>query len=252
LKFEVWSLKFEVYFAMRIFTNIPLVKRNVAIGKYGFGAGMLLLVGAFVINLLALNRPNDVTLISYVFAAFLLGFALTSVGTIFQNRWGRRPDHGLEDALKGLDERYTLYNYRLGAAHVLTGPGGVVVLYPKYQYGPITVQKGKWLAPSMRRGFLGLFNNDPLGNPSAEAAYEIDALTKFLKKNAPEVEVAPQAVIVFMSPRAEVSAKESPVPALHVKQLKEHVRRLPKGSGLNATQIAELETKLGLRDAVTA
>jgi hypothetical protein len=157
----------------------------------------------------------------------------------------------LEDALKGLDERYTLYNYRLGAAHVLVGPGGVSILLPKYQYGPITYQKGKWLAPAVRRGFLGLFSNDPLGNPSAEAEIEMDALKRFLHKRAPEIEIAPQALIVFMSPRAELSAKESPIPAVHVKQLKEYVRRMPKNATLSAMQLAELETRLGLREAET-
>jgi hypothetical protein len=49
-----------------------------------------------------------------------------------------------------------------------------------------------------------------------------------------------------MHPRAEVSAKESPVPALHVKQLKEHLRRHPKGATIPATALAELEQKLGL------
>jgi len=85
-----------------------------------------------------------------------------------------------------------------------------------------------------------------LGNPSAEAAAEAESLNAFLKKRAPEVGIAPQALVVFMNPRAEVSAKESPVPALHVKQLKEHLRRHPKGATIPATALAELEQKLGL------
>lgn len=236
---------------MRILTDKSLVKRNVAIGKYAFGAGMILLIGAFLLNLYALSRPEDVMLVTYVFGAFIVGFMLTSLGTVFTNRWGRRPDHGLEDALKGLDERYTLYNFRLGAAHVLVGPGGAHILLPKYQYGPITYQKGKWLAPAVRRGFFGLFSNDPLGNPAAEAEVEMDALKRFLQKRAPDIEVAPQAIIVFLSPRAELSVKESPIPAVHVKQLKEYVRRLPKSAALSAMQIANLETTLGLREAET-
>src|SRR5262249_26239409 len=109
---------------MRTVTNEGLVRRNTAIGKYALWGGTALLVGALIINLLAFRSPNDVNLITYVIAAFFVGFTLTNVGTLFNNRWGRRPDRLLGEALKGLDERYTLYNYRLGAPHVLAGPGG--------------------------------------------------------------------------------------------------------------------------------
>jgi hypothetical protein len=232
---------------MRIVNHLSMVKRNAQIGRYAFGAGMLLLVGAFILNLLALSRPDDVSLVPYVLAAFLVGFLLTNIGTSFTNRWGRRPDRGLSEALKGLDERYTLYHYRLGTSHALVGPNGVFVLHPKYQRGPITIQKNKWIAPAMPRGFFGLFNSDPLGNPAAEATYEAENLTAFLKKHLPDLAVVPQPLIVFMSPRAEVSAKESPVPALHVKQLKDYVRRQPKSPTLNATQLSDLEVALGLK-----
>jgi hypothetical protein len=238
---------------MRVLTHTSLANRNAKIGQYATLGGLLLLVGAFILNLLALNNQQDTTLIIYVFAAFLVGFTLTNIGTVFSNRWARRPHLGLTNALKGLDERYTLYNYRLGAAHVLVGPGGVYVLHPKYQTGPVAFQNNKWAAANARRGlFTRFFAPDPLGNPSAEAGYEVDNLNAFLKKRAPEISVVPQPLIVFMSPTAEISAKESPVPALHVKQLKEHVRRQPKGPTLTAAQLAELEENLGLGDSTTA
>src|SRR3989304_418341 len=110
---------------MRLISHDTLINRNVQIGKYSFGAGMGLLLGAFLINLYAFSRPNDALVVFYALGAFLLGFTLTNIGTVFQNRWGRRPDKGLADALKGLDDRFTLYNYRLGSPHVLVGPGGV-------------------------------------------------------------------------------------------------------------------------------
>jgi hypothetical protein len=163
---------------MRLVTHQKLVDRNVAIGKYGSLGGLLLLVGAFILNLYAIGRPNDPQLVIYAFAAFLVGFTLTNVGTLFTNRWGRRPDRGLADALKGLDDRYTLYNYRLGAAHVLVGPGGMLVFVPKYQTGAITFAKGKWAHAGAPRGLMfRLFARDPLGNPASEAAVEVDAST---------------------------------------------------------------------------
>ena len=226
---------------MRIVSNDKLIQRNTQIGKYSLWIGTALLVGALVINILAFTRPTDTSLITYVIAAFFIGFTLTNVGTLFNNRWGRRPDRGLSEALKGLDDRYTLYNYRLGASHVLAGPSGLVVLHPKYQVGPVVYDGKRWTNPGARRMMFGLFNPDPLGNPVAETAGDVDAFNKFLKKRAPDLQLVPQALIVFLNPRAELDAKDSAIPALHVKQLKEYVRRLPKDAALSTTSMTRLD-----------
>jgi hypothetical protein len=168
------------------------------------------------------------------------GLVLSNIGSYFTNHWGRRPDRALADALKGLDERYSLYSYRLGAAHVLAGPPGVIVLVPKYQTGAVVFDGRRWTNPGGRRGMLGLFNNDPLGNPVAEAAGEIDRLNNYLKKNKRDLGAAPQALIVFMHPGTEVRAKDAAVPVLHAKQLKEYVRRLPKDPAIRAKDVAAL------------
>jgi hypothetical protein len=225
---------------MRIVANEKLVQRNSQIAKYATFGGLALLVGALVINILALTRQNDPALLVYVMVAFFVGFTLTNIGTLFTNRWGRRPDKAVAEQLKGLDERYTLYNYRLGAAHVLVGPSGPIVLLPKYQAGPVHFDGRKWTNPGARRGLFGIFNPDPLGNPVAEAAGEVDNFNRFVKKHAPELAVAPQALIVFMHPRAEVKAGESPIPVLHAKQLKEHVRRLPRDPAFKPKELAAL------------
>jgi hypothetical protein len=226
---------------MRIVTNERLVKRNATLGRYSLLAGTVLLIGALVINLLAFTRPEDTTILFYVIAAFFVGFALTNIGTLFNNRWGRRPDKGLTDALKGLDDRYTLYNYRLGASHVLSGPGGLVVFVPKYQTGPIVYDGKRWQNPGARRLMFGLFNPDPLGNPILEAAGEVQAFTKFAKKRGLESPLVPQAMVVFLHPRAEISAKSAPLPVLHVKQLKDTVRKLPRDVAATPAQLSRLE-----------
>jgi hypothetical protein len=226
---------------MRIVTNTSLIRRNSAIGKYSLYAGTALLVGALVINIFAFTRPNDTSLITYVIAAFFVGFTLTNVGTLFNNRWGRRPDRGLAEALKGLDDQYTLYNYRLGAPHVLAGPPGVIILHPKFQFGPVAYDGKKWVNPGARRTMLGLFNPDPLGNPVAETAGEIDAFNRFIKKHAPDLEIAPQALIVFLNPRAEIDAKDAAIPTLHVKQFKDYIRRMPKDTAVGTLKLTQLE-----------
>lgn len=231
---------------MRLVIDQKLVQRNAKIGKYSLNAGLALLVGALVIDIYGFTRPQDTMILIYALVAFFIGLVLTNVSAYFNNRWGRRPDKGLSDALKGVDDRYTLYHYRLGAAHVLLGPNGTTVFVPKYQPGTISLVNGKWLAPSARRGPLGLFTNDPIGNPLGEAADEVASLNRFLQKRAPEVRLAPQAVVVFMDPKAEVSAPDAPVAVLHVKQLKDYIRRLPKENALTDLTVAALNNSLGL------
>jgi len=234
---------------MRLVTDQKMVARNASIGKYSLQAGLILLVGALVIDIYGFTKPQDTMIIVYAMGAFFVGLVLTNLSAYFNNRWGRRPDKGLNDALKGLDEHYALYHYRLGAAHVLFGPGGVSVLVPKYQPGRITIQKGRWQAPGANRGPLGMFTNDPVGNPVAEAADEVARLNAYLKKNAPDLKAAPQAVVVFMDPKAEIDLEDPPLPVVHVKQLKDFVRKQPKDMSLPAWPMERLDASLGLKPA---
>jgi hypothetical protein len=242
---------------MRIFTPLARIQRNVKIGRYALNIGMVILAGALILDVFILFRSlsqkeptlsaEDTQLTGYLFAAFIVGFTLFNIGTIFNNRWGRRPDLRFADALKGLDGRYTLYNSVAGATHVLVGPGGALVLVPRFQPGPIQFNKDKnrWLAPSAPRGMFGVFNTDPLGNPASEAAVEVDRWNETLKKHLGEISVVPQVVVVFFQ-AAAVATEDAPVKALHAKQLKDYVRRLPKTATLSDSQRQQLEEALGL------
>jgi hypothetical protein len=231
---------------MRQITDQKTVERNANIGKYALQAGLVLLVGALVIDIYGFTRPQDSMIVVYAMGAFFVGLVLTNVSAYFNNRWGRRPDKGLSDALRGLDEHYALYHFRLGAAHVLFGPGGVTVLVPKYQPGTISIAKGRWRAPGAQRGPLGMFTSDPIGNPVAEAADEVARLNAYLQRHAPDLKVAPQSVVVFMSPQAELSVEDPPVPVVHVKQLKDFIRHQPKDTTLPPLPMEHLDASLGL------
>lgn len=232
---------------MRIVTDLKTVQRNVNIGKYAATGGILLLFGALLLNIYALTRPQDMQLILLVFVAFLVGYTLSNIGGLFNFRWGRRADRGLADALRGVDKQHTLYNHHLGANHVLAGPAGVYVLVPKYQSGPITFENGRWKNPGSRVGLLGFMApRDALGNPTLEAQAEVEAFKKFLRKHTPELTVEPTPLVVFMNSQAVLEAADAPVTTLHVKQLKDYVRRQAKAQTGAAPSLAPLEAKLGL------
>lgn len=235
---------------MRIVTDTKLVQRNTTFARYATIVGIVLLVGALFVNLYALSRPQDVQLLVIVIVAFFIGYTLSNIGGVLNTRWGRRADRGLADALRGLDDRHTLYNYRFGASHVLVAPSGVYALHPKYQTGAIAFADGKWKNPGARGGFFGFFGpRDTLGNPASEAGGEVDALKAFLKKHLPDVAVEPRPVIVFMHPRAILEVDGAPVTALHVKQLKDFIRRQSKAETLPAATLSALETQLGFTPA---
>lgn len=219
---------------MRIYRNDQFIQRRAKIGRYTFfgGAGVLLL--GLIISFTS-TAPE--TLI-FSFVALIVGFILTQISVFYGARYARanRPDEVLSKSLKGFDDRYTLFQYATPAGNVLITPNACYVFTIKMQSGTIEYHNGKWKHKigGVRRFFLA-FNQDSLGNPAREAEIEADALRRFLAKKMPEVEAPVQPVIVFGDENAEVDASESPIPALHVKKIKDWLRGSGKAGDLSAT-----------------
>jgi hypothetical protein len=230
---------------MRLVTNEPLIKRNAAIGKYSATGGLIVLLGGLAVSFFKQNDPQW----QFVpFVTLIVGFILSNVGIYYSNRYVRppRPDQALEAALKGFDDRYHLYHYRASTPHMLICPAGVFALVAKFQSGEVAWDGKRWKQIKGGSFIRSFFGQESLGNPNAEAAGEVESLSHFLaKKIGPDVPPV-QAVVVFYSPNVTVNAKDAPVPAVHVKQLKEHLRKLPKGPTLSSDQIARLDEALGL------
>ena len=162
---------------MRIVSNDKSIQRNQTIARWTLIIGIAVLVLALFANLYVAvpmlgNNSPDAALTPqqsqytiYSFIGLLLGYTLTTISTSLNSRYGRRPDKGLAAALRGNSNAYALFNYMLGASHVLVAPGGTYVLVPKYQSGPIQYANGKWKhagQSTLSRIFL---RQDVLGNP---------------------------------------------------------------------------------------
>lgn len=237
---------------MRIVSDNKSLKRSLTIARWTLIIGISILVLALFANLyvavplLGNSSPdaqltplqNQLTLFSFV--GLLIGYTLTTISTSINSRFGRRADKGLQAALRGSNDTYALYNYSLGANHVLVAPSGTYVLVPKYQNGVIQCVNGKWKHAGQSTFARFMFRQDALGNPTTDAKLEIEALQRHLKKHAPDVTIEPQAVVVFMSPRAVLDVAGSPVPAVAFKQLKDYIRRQPKRPGIPADVQAKL------------
>jgi hypothetical protein len=208
---------------MKIVTNTKLIQRNRRIGQI-LSLGSLAVLG---VGLYISFRPE---LLSYSFIALIIGFMISQIGIYFGNRWGRspRPDEQLTSALKGLDDKYTLYHYTAPVSHLLVGPSGLWVLLPYNQTGVITYQKGRW---KQKGGslYLKVFAQESMGRPDMDVKSSLEDIQKFVNKELGDMEKPPiQAAVVFTNPKVEVKAPEAPIPTLEVDKLKDLIRKKVK------------------------
>ncbi len=215
---------------MNIIRNETLIKRNARIGQIAMFGGLLVLGGGMY---LSFKYPDQVSL---SLVSLLFGFILSQVGIFYMNRWGRkpRPDEMIDQALKGLDKKYSMYHYAAPASHLLVGPSGLWILLPYYQRGNITFSKGRWRQTGGGLGYayLKIFAQEGLGRPDLEVTSEMKSLQDYLKKKLGEQDLPPiQAALVFINPKAEINIPESETPpaeAVLLKDLKDVVRKTGK------------------------
>jgi hypothetical protein len=225
---------------MEVITNDRLIKRNARIGQISSLVGLLILGAGMYISF---TQPE---LFSISLGALLVGFALSQVGIYFGNRWGRRPrpDELINQSLKGLDGRYSLYHYQSPSSHLLVGPAGVWAILPRHQRGKISFEKGRW----RQRGgniYLKIFAQEGIGRPDLEINSELDSAKQYLSKLFPDEEIPEiNAVLVFTNDRAEVQADNAPIPTLHIKKLKEFIRKHAKSKPVSTEKIKVIQESL--------
>jgi hypothetical protein len=224
---------------MEIISNDGLIRRNARIGQVTSLVGLTVLAGGMFISF----TRQDLFYLSMI--ALVVGFALSQVGIYFGNRWGRRPrpDEQLNTALKGLDGRYNLYHYRTPASHLLVGPAGVWVLLPRPVRGRITYDehRRRWRQQGGNL-YLKIFAQEGLGRPDLEVGAEVEAVRDYLQKllpgsSLPEV----QAALVFTSDRAEVEVDNAPIATMHLRKLKEFIRKAAKTKPLSAETLKQIQ-----------
>lgn len=223
---------------MRIISNTKKIDRNRKIGLFtSFGSLVVLVIG-----LVLSFQPN---MIGLAYGALLVGLISSQIGIYYGNRWGRSPriDERLNNGLKGLDDRYTLYHYITPVPHLLTGPSGIWVIVPQYQEGRITYENKRFRQQGVGI-FKRFFAQEGLGRPELEAqAYQQD-FQKFLQKELSQ-EQTPQVqpLIVFLNPKASVSVQvgETPTPAMHIEKLKDFLRKKLKTQAVSMNIIQQVE-----------
>lgn len=223
---------------MKIITNEKKKKTNRRIAIISTLLGMAILISGLVISLRFRNQ------VTYSLLALLLGFLFAQIGMFFTNRWGRNPstDEQINQALKGLDQKYTLCHYYTPTYHLLSGPAGVWILFPYHLTGRIGFKNGRWQHGGS--AFLRFFGKESLGRPDLELSYEIEKIQKFLKPIFEEETFIPvRGMLVFMNPRVTIDIDPSenpPAPALHLDKLKDFLRKEARQKPLSLEKIEKI------------
>jgi hypothetical protein len=221
---------------MRQFIDSSKVRRNARLAKIlSFGG-----LGIMGLGLLISFRPPY--RIDLVLGLFLVGILASQIGLPMRNRWDRRPriDEILDGALKGLDQRFAIFHYSLGARHVLVCPGGVFALIPRVEDGIIKYSDGSWTRTTSKSGLLRRAGTRRIRGIEQEAASEVDRAASSL--NLP---FAVHPFIVFLHSGAEMEVDKGPELATHLKKLKSTVRKLPKAQSLSQRQVERLAADHG-------
>jgi hypothetical protein len=221
---------------MKIERNDKLIKRNQLIAQITTFGSLLIFAGTFIISF---RYPDQVTL---WLGTLIVGFLISQIGIFFTNRFGpkTRADLRLDQALKGLDKRYTLYHYSSPVRHLLVGPAGVWIVLPYFQGGTISYSKGRY----RQKGgnfYMKIFAQESLGRPELEMNSELDSMKRFFKKYLPDFDPPEiKTVMVFTNPNVSVDiSDEDQAPAVSVPsaKLKDAIRKSAKAKSLSPEKI---------------
>lgn len=221
---------------MKIISNTKLIERNAKIAKITFYASLgILAIGMYI----SFKYPDDVNMLSWMMATLILGFLLSQFSIYFQNRFGKkpRPDEQISAALKGMDDKNTLFHYASPTNHLIIGPSGIWGLIPYNQTGTIVYEKNRW---KQRGGsfLMKIFGGEGLGRPELEAQALIKDVNKALLKEFSQETLPPVKVaFVFTHPKVKVDVTDAPIPTLPVDKLKDYLRKTKKAEVFSQEEI---------------
>ncbi len=230
---------------MRVVINQAKIKRNRQISHILFLVSLAGMGIGFFYTWTADPNAQTSQISCFILPLLML---LTLISVRMANTWIRepRPEDVLEQAFKGLGQKYTIFHYLLPAPHVLIGPEGVFTIHTVWQEGKYAVKGKKWSGDGgLVRKILGYMRQDLLGNPFAEAMLQAQQVQRLIDKIAPNSGVEVQPLVVFISPRAEVEIEDPMLPVLYADpkrkpSLREYLKAQAK-SGRKTLSEADLD-----------
>ncbi len=233
---------------MQIRENREYVRSRVKLGNIANFASMGLLVVGFILSLMPDRLGQEAIFLAYV--ALIGAFLLLSFGRTFTRRWGARfrQDQWLIPALRGLDNRYTMFNFASPALpdHIVLGPAGLYVLVPRANGGTIRFNGRRWSRGSVGSSLFRGFAEGGLGNPLLDVQRSMGQLATYLRKHGSQELIAnleARPIIVFTNPGVHLEISNSQVPIVQPRELRSIFRRAK--TVLPAEKVEELTGVLG-------
>ena len=219
---------------MQLVANQQLVRNRVRIGL-GFHLGALAVFAIGLAISLSVDTTRELPLTAW--AAIIFGLVLYSVGQTQLRRWGprNRQEEPLGQAIRGLDDRYKLYAFISSSLpdYILVSPAGVSVLIVRNETGDVSCKSDQWRKAGGR--FSVLFGPG-LGNPSADAARQLQRLRRLLDQAGLD-NVPSSAVVVFTNPKVQLRIEGCSATVTRLRDLKDVLRRMAgKGQNVALTQ----------------
>lgn len=235
---------------MKIIKNEKLIKRNAKIGQYAAYLGIAIIIGMAILFYQVFTKPETITANTnwIMLAVLMVSMVVSQINMYFGTRFGRRPDEALDKALKGLPGDFTLYHYSSPVPHLLVGAAGIWLLLPYHLRGKVIYQKNRWRVSGggFAQSYLRILGQESVGRPDLEVGSQAAALEKFLKKKFENGQEIPpiSAALVFVDDQVEIDAEDAPLPTLHIKKLKEFIRKTAKETPFPLTELARIKSAL--------
>ncbi len=212
---------------MRLVRNNGYIRSRKRRARLTALVGFILLASAVAVTFLypSLFVPG--------YALLILGFITFNMGMQQSTKWSRhpRPDEVLVEALRRLNDRYTLVQYpavgRGKPGHVLVYPGGLVVITTREVPGKVSVDGSKWHRTGGNKIWMLVGMSAPqLGNPSIENDGDRQALEAILNERGLSGGDAIDGIVAFLNPQVELEVESSDITVVDSDNLLRAVREL--------------------------
>ncbi|MCC6628367.1 MAG: NERD domain-containing protein [Chloroflexi bacterium] len=213
---------------MQFFRDIGRVRAQRLQARGLTAVGVVLLVTVLILSnvMTSMAEQNLSVWILLSYGGLIAGFICFNAGLQGLTKWSEAPgrprqDKVLDSHLRRLNDRYAIFHYlridRRTYDHVVVHPGGVTVLIGRSNFGKITYRGGRWTKGAKIYARLLNLSGPPVGNPHADAAAQAQGLQEHLHANGFTVQV--DSIIVFTSPRVELTVEDSDIPIRRVEDL---------------------------------
>ena len=209
---------------MFVISNEKLIKTRTTWSGRLMLAGFGLILGSAVLTFL---NPTTPAFIVPAYAALFGGFIIFNIGASSGAKWRMLPraDQALAKALKGLDQRYRLYNFLLPAEHVLLTPAGIAVFQVRRLAGTISCTGDRWYQRKSILSRLRFAAEEQLGNPAKDLERDLAAMRTLLDAHLEGDPIPLEGLIFFPNPNAQLTINGTTIPVLTAKDIKNSIRQ---------------------------